>query len=179
MCWKIRSCFVFPDVGMYHTIEHLHTGTFAAETCTKFLRGNFWREGLIASGGKGLSASWSIHDVLYQKRLPSLSSLWERWELLALWIVNAVPSLWNTPFLQANETRWQPEDHSGPNPVTAAAMEIVKTMMTNKRTWEDDSNPQAEKKQKDPWKMIGKLWQTDADDVSYLNRHRGFGCMFL
>ena len=58
-------------------------------------------------------------------------------------------------------------------------MEIVKTMMTNKRTWEDDSNPQAEKKQKDPWKMIGKLWQTDADDVSYLNRHRGFGCMFL
>ena len=35
-------------------------------------------------------------------------------------------------------------------------MEVAKTMMKNKRMWEDDHDTQPEKKQKDPWNLMGK-----------------------
>jgi len=52
----------------------------------------------------------------------------------------------------------QREDHSGPSEqqIKAVAMEVAKTMMKNKRMWEVDHDTQPEKKQKDPWNMMGK-----------------------
>jgi len=40
--------------------------------------------------------------------------------------------------------------------VSTVAMEVAKTMMKNKRMWEDDHDTQPEKKQKDPWNLMGK-----------------------
>ena len=52
----------------------------------------------------------------------------------------------------------QREDRSGPSEqqIKAVAMEVAKTMMKNKRMWEDDHDTQPEKKQKDPWNLMGK-----------------------